>query len=100
MACGDIVWAMSPSPPRSNCLACENLLHLALRHRQRIPVCEGSSARGELAKFWLESSCAVRFGIAVEQLAMSSGCSCRQCRKQMQPKRKHSSETWKQYNSK
>eukprot|EP00971_Amphidinium_carterae_P080992 1602502-Amphidinium_carterae.1 len=48
MARGGIVWAMPPSPQRSNCLACKHLLRLALWHRHTIPVCEGDC--GKLAK--------------------------------------------------
>eukprot|EP00971_Amphidinium_carterae_P331091 6464481-Amphidinium_carterae.1 len=40
MARGCIVWAMPPNPPRSSCLACEYLLHLALWHGHGFPVCE------------------------------------------------------------
>eukprot|EP00971_Amphidinium_carterae_P268103 5319010-Amphidinium_carterae.1 len=78
MACGDIVWAMRPNPPRSDCLACEYLLRLALWHRHTVPVCEGEPSEcGKLAKLWLpklwlQLCRVVGFGIAVEQLAMSS----------------------------
>eukprot|EP00971_Amphidinium_carterae_P259364 5146692-Amphidinium_carterae.1 len=82
MACGDVVWAMPPNPPHSNCLAFEHLLHLALWHRHAVLVCEedssargkheeDSSTRGKRAKFGLQHGCIVSFGIAVEQLAMS-----------------------------
>eukprot|EP00971_Amphidinium_carterae_P197561 3920854-Amphidinium_carterae.1 len=75
MARGGIVWAMPPNPQHSNYLACEYILRLALRHRHAVPACEGdSSERGKVAKFWLQHGCIVSFGIAVEQLVVSSGC--------------------------
>eukprot|EP00971_Amphidinium_carterae_P086791 1717410-Amphidinium_carterae.1 len=50
---------MPPNPPRTNCLAWEYLLHLALRHRHTVPVCEGdSNAKCKLAKCWLQHGCA------------------------------------------
>eukprot|EP00971_Amphidinium_carterae_P144162 2856712-Amphidinium_carterae.1 len=65
---------MPPNPPLSNRLDCEYLLHLALWHRHEVPVCEGdSNAKCKLAKLWLQHGCVVGFGIAVEQLAVSSG---------------------------
>eukprot|EP00971_Amphidinium_carterae_P021973 433388-Amphidinium_carterae.1 len=76
MARADIVWAMPPSPQHSHCLACEYLLHLALWHRRAVPICEDSceSESGKPAKFWFQHCRVVSFGIAVEQLAVSSYC--------------------------
>eukprot|EP00971_Amphidinium_carterae_P249231 4947280-Amphidinium_carterae.1 len=79
---------MPPNPPRSNCLACEYLLHPPLWHRRGIPVCAGdSSTRGKLAKFWLQHSCFVSFGMAVEQPApVVVSEAVDSSRKQMPPK--------------
>eukprot|EP00971_Amphidinium_carterae_P243655 4839074-Amphidinium_carterae.1 len=65
---------MPPSPQHFNSLAVKYLLHLALWHRRASPEHEGDSSEpGRFARLWLQHGCDVSFGIAVEQLAMSSG---------------------------
>eukprot|EP00971_Amphidinium_carterae_P299439 5949539-Amphidinium_carterae.1 len=68
---------MPPNPPHSNCLACK--LHSSLLFgTHSVPLWEGNSSApdklGKLCCCGFNNSCVVSIGIAVEQLAMSSGC--------------------------
>eukprot|EP00971_Amphidinium_carterae_P299635 5953166-Amphidinium_carterae.1 len=73
MARDDIVWAMPPNPQRSNCLARNYLLHLALWHGRKNLGFEGDCrAWGKHAKLWLQHDGVASFGMGVEQLVVSS----------------------------
>eukprot|EP00971_Amphidinium_carterae_P113152 2241360-Amphidinium_carterae.1 len=71
MARGDIVWAMPPNPQCSNYLACKHLFHFAFWHRRASLGCEGD-CKGKIANLWLQHDGVAGFGMAVEQLAVSS----------------------------
>eukprot|EP00971_Amphidinium_carterae_P318878 6338576-Amphidinium_carterae.1 len=73
MAHGSAFWAVPPNPQHPHSLACEYLLLLAFWLWCAAPEW-GQQSRGgiQLAQLWLLHGCAASFGIAVEQLPVSS----------------------------
>eukprot|EP00971_Amphidinium_carterae_P017432 343779-Amphidinium_carterae.1 len=63
---------MPPDPQHAHCLVSEYLLHLALWQQRGIPGRDEYLEGVKHSKLWLQHGCVAGFGIAAEQLALSS----------------------------